>query len=56
MGKKEHKIIKIQDGKNHLTDPKQFIIKNEKENMVLKKILKKLNVPLEENEQVNINP
>ena len=39
--------------KNNLNDLKRFIHKNKKENLVLKKILKKINRPKKNDEQDN---
>jgi hypothetical protein len=51
---KGHKNNQRQDEKDRLISPKQFIAKNKKENLVLEKILKKMNLPLE-NDQKNDN-
>ena len=48
--KKELKGKKNMNEKNNLNELKQFIHKNKKENLVLKKILKKMNQSSEENE------
>lgn len=54
MKGKGHKNNQRQDEKDRLISPKQFIAKNKKENLVLEKILKKMNLPLE-NDQKNDN-
>lgn len=49
--KKELKGKKNLNKKNNLNDLKQFIHKNKNENLILKKILKKMNQSSEKDEQ-----
>ena len=51
--KKKLKGKKDLNEKDNINDLKQFIHKNKKENLVLKKILKKINQPKKNDEQDN---